>query len=184
METGHFQIKMLTLWTFLGLGPAHAESQQGLLDHDTRRLGSEETVNLEEAYGGRVILVSNTASKCAFTELHKGLEALYAIYRDRGLVVLGFPSNDFGGQESGTEAQIKEFCRLTYSVKFPMFAKTQVRKGAADPLFTGLGETAGHSPKWNFHKNLIGRDGRLVDNYLSRISPQSEEIVSAVEALL
>ena len=184
MKTGHFRNKMLTLLTILGLGPVHAEPQQGLLDHDTRRLGSEETVNLKEAYGGKVVLVVNTASRCAYTGQYEGLEALYAKYQDRGLVVLGFPSNDFGGQEPGTEAQIKEFCRLTYSVKFPMFAKTQVKKGAADPFFTGLGETAGRYPKWNFHKYLIGRDGRLVDDYLSRTSPQSDEILNAVEALL
>ena len=103
---------------------------------------------------------------------------------DEGLVVLGFPSNDFFGQEPGTEEEIQEFCRLTYSVKFPMFAKTQVRKGNADPLFQCLGEAAGCYPQWNFHKYLIGRDGRLVDNYLSFTSPQSETIVNAVEELL
>ena len=104
------------------------------LDFDVRRLGSDEIVNLKEAYGGKVVLIVNTASKCAFTGQYEGLEALYAKYRDRGLVVLGFPSNDFGGQEPGTEEQIKDFCRLTYSVKFPMFAKTEVKKGKADPL--------------------------------------------------
>jgi len=184
MKPVQFRIKMLTVLTIFGLGPVQAAPQQDLLDHDTRRLGSEETVNLKETYGGKVVLVVNTASKCAFTGQYEGLEALYAKYRDRGLVVLGFPSNDFGGQEPGTEAQIKDFCRLTYSVKFPMFAKTQVKKGAADPLFRSLGEAAGRYPKWNFHKYLIARDGRLVDNYLSWTSPQSDRIVKAVEELL
>jgi glutathione peroxidase len=141
-------------------------------------------VNLKEAYGGKVVLIVNTASKCAFTGQYEGLEELYARYRDRGLVVLGFPSNDFGGQEPGSEAQIKDFCRLTYSVKFPMFAKTEVKKGKADPLFTALAESAGRYPKWNFHKYLLDREGRVVDNYLSFTSPQSATIVDAVEKLL
>ena len=184
MKPVHFRIKMLTLLTIFGFGPVQGAPQPDLLDHDARRLSSEETVNLKETYGGKVVLIVNTASKCAFTGQYEGLEALYAKYRDRGLVVLGFPSNDFGGQEPGTEAQIQDFCRLTYSVKFPMFAKTRVKKGAADPLFQALGDTAGRYPKWNFHKYLIDRDGRLVDNYLSFTSPQSRTIVNAVEDLL
>jgi glutathione peroxidase len=175
---------MLTLLTIFGFGPVQGQTQQDLLDFDVRRLGSDETLNLKAAYGGKVVLIVNTASKCAFTGQYEGLEALYAKYRDRGLVVLGFPSNDFGGQEPGTETQIRDFCRLTYSIKFPMFAKTQVKKGKADPLFQALAEAAGRYPKWNFHKYLIGRDGRLVDNYLSFTSPQSETIVNAVEELL
>jgi len=184
MKPVQFPIKMLTFLTIFGFGPVQGEVQQDLLDFDARRLGGEETVNLKEAYGGKVVLVVNTASRCAYTDQYEGLEALSAKYRNRGLVVLGFPSNDFGAQEPGTEAQIKDFCRLTYGVKFPMFAKTQVKKGAAAPLFHALGEAAGRYPKWNFHKYLIGRDGRLVDNYLSRTSPQSDEILNAVEALL
>ena len=170
--------------TIFGFGPVHGQSQPDLLDFDVRRLGSDATLNLKAAYAGKVILNVNTARQCALTGQYEGLEALYAKYRDRGLVVLGFPSNDFGGQEPGTETQIRDFCRLTYSIKFPMFAKTQVRKGKADPLFQALAEAAGRYPKWNFHKYLIGRDGRLVDNYLSFTSPQSETIVNAVEELL
>lgn len=184
MKPVHFPIKILTLLTIFGFASVQADPRRDLLDHDARRLGGEETVNLKDTYGGKVVLVVNTASRCAYTGQYEGLEALYAKYRDRGLVVLGFPSNDFGGQEPGTEAQIKDFCRLTYGVKFPMFAKTQVKKGAADPLFGALGEAAGRYPKWNFHKYLIDRNGRLVDNYASRISPQSAQIVNAVEALL
>ena len=184
MKPVHLPIKMLTLLTIFGFGPVHGQSQKDLLDFDVRRLGTDETLNLKEAYAGKVVLIVNTASKCAFTGQYEGLEALYAKYRDRGLVVLGFPSNDFGGQEPGTETQIRDFCRLTYSIKFPMFAKTQVRKGKADPLFEALAEAAGRYPKWNFHKYLIGRDGRMVDNYLSFTSPQSETVVNAVEELL
>ena len=99
MKPVHFRIKMLTLLTIFGLGPVHGAPQPDLLDHDARRLSSDETVNLKEIYGGKVVLIVNTASKCAFTGQYEGLEALYAKYRDRGLVVLGFPSNDFGGQD-------------------------------------------------------------------------------------
>ena len=184
MKPVHFQIKMLTLLTILGVGPAQADPQKDLLDFDARRLGSDEVVNLKEAYGGKVVLIVNTASECAFTGQYEDLEALYAKYRDRGFVVLGFPSNDFGGQEPGTEEQIKDFCRLTYSVKFPMFAKTEVKKGKADPLFEALGEAAGRYPKWNFHKYLLDREGQLVDNYASWTSPQGEAVTGAIEKLL
>jgi glutathione peroxidase len=174
-----------SMFSFLGLGGAQAGTMQGhLLDHEARRLNSDETVNLKEAYAGKVVLVVNTASKCAFTGQYEGLEALYAKYRDRGLVVLGFPSNDFGGQEPGNEQQIQDFCRLTYSVEFPMFAKTRVKKGSADPLFEGLAEAAGRYPKWNFHKYLVDREGRLVDNFLSFTSPQSGAVIKSIENTL
>lgn len=187
MKPVHFQIKMLTFLTFLGFGSTQAASppaDANLLDHDVRRLGSDEVVNLKQAYAGKVVLIVNTASKCAFTGQYEGLEALYATYRDRGLVVLGFPSNDFGSQEPGTEKQIQDFCRLTYSVKFPMFAKTRVKKGEADPLFEGLAKAAGRYPKWNFHKYLLDRQGRMVDNFLSWTSPQSGTVIEAIERLL
>ena len=186
MKPVQFPFRALTVAASMLMGAATAPAAQtaDLLDHDVRRLNSDEVINLREAYAGKVVLVVNTASKCAFTGQYEGLEALYAQYRDRGLVVLGFPSNDFGGQEPGTEQQIRDFCRLTYSVKFPMFAKTQVKKGRADPFFAGLAETAGRYPKWNFHKYLIDREGRLVDDYLSFTSPQSDAVVSAIEGLL
>jgi glutathione peroxidase len=186
MKPVHKQFNCLTLVLLLGLGSAQAErgAGNGLLDYDARRLGGDDVVNLQSTYGGKVVLVVNTASQCAFTGQYEGLEALYTKYRDRGLVVLGFPSNDFGNQEPGTEEQIKEFCRLTYSVKFPMFAKTRVRKGDADPFFQGLGEAAGRFPKWNFHKYLIDRDGRLADDFLSFTSPQSDTVIEAIERLL
>ncbi len=182
----HSSVKVLILMAIFGFGSGHAGDTQtrDLLDYDVRRLDNDEVVNLKATYGGKVVLVVNTASKCAFTDQYEGLEALYAEYGDRGLVVLGFPSNDFGGQEPGSEQQIKDFCRLTYSVKFPMFAKTHVKKGKAAPFFANLAETAGRYPKWNFHKYLIGRDGKLVDNYLSFTGPQSGTIVKAIEAQL
>jgi glutathione peroxidase len=186
MKTFHVLFKTVSLLSLLASGCLQATTAPAadLLDHDVRRLGSDETVNLKKAYGGQVILVVNTASKCAFTDQYEGLEALYETYGDKGLVVLGFPSNDFGGQEPGTEKQIQNFCRLTYSIKFPMFAKTSVREGKADRFFTELAEAAGRYPKWNFHKYLIDRDGRLVADYLSFTSPQSSSLIKAIEALL
>jgi len=185
MKPVHFLIIMTSLLGFLGFGSAQASTTQGhLLDHEVRRLNSDEVVNLKDAYAGKVVLVVNTASKCAFTDQYEGLEALYARYRDRGLVVLGFPSNDFAGQEPGSEQQIQDFCRLTYSVKFPMFAKTSVKKGKADALFDGLASAAGRYPKWNFHKYLIDREGRMVDDFLSVTSPQSDRLIEAIERIL
>ncbi|MCB1725883.1 MAG: glutathione peroxidase [Gammaproteobacteria bacterium] len=186
MKHVHLPFKMLTMLGFFLFSAATtgAAMATDLLDHDVKRLNSDEVVNLRDAYAGKVVLIVNTASKCAFTGQYEGLEALYARYKDRGLEVLGFPSNDFGSQEPGSEQQIQDFCRLTYSVKFPMFAKTEVKKGKASPLFEGLAQAAGRYPKWNFHKYLIGRDGKLIDNYLSWTSPQSGTIVDAIEAAL
>ncbi len=155
-----------------------------LLDVDVRRLAGEEVVNLCEAYKGKVILVVNTASKCGFTPQYEGLEALYRKYKDQGLVVLGFPSNDFMGQEPGSEQEIAQFCRLTYSVEFPMFEKVSVKKGSAAPLFERLAAAGAAYPKWNFYKYLIDRDGKLVDYYSSVTSPDSGKLVSAIERLL
>lgn len=154
------------------------------LDFRKRVLAGQEEIHLCEAYRNKVVLIVNTASKCAFTSQYEGLEELYAQYRDDGLVVLGFPSDDFGGQEPGSEEQIKEFCRLTYSVDFPMFEKTHAKKGKADPLYQTLAELAGEYPKWNFHKYLLGRDGRLAASYSSFTGPRSKKLVRQIEALL
>ena len=155
-----------------------------LLDQDFRRLASTEEVNLCEAYAGKVLLIVNTASKCGNTPQYDGLEALYEQYGEQGLVVLGFPSNDFLGQEPGTEAQIEEFCRLTYGVEFPMFEKTSVKKKNAHPLFAGLAEEAGSYPSWNFHKYLIGRDGKVISDFSPRTQPEDQKLVDAVELAL
>lgn len=154
------------------------------LSFEKRRLAGDEVVSLCDAYKGKVVLVVNTASKCAFTGQYEGLEVLYRRYKDRGLVVLGFPSNDFGNQEPGTEKEVKKFCRLTYSVEFPMFEKVSVKKRSADPLFRVLAEQAGAYPSWNFYKYLIDRDGNVVDYYTSVTSPESGKVVSAIEKLL
>jgi glutathione peroxidase len=155
-----------------------------LLDQDFRRLASTEEVNLCEAYAGQVVLVVNTASKCGNTPQYDGLEKLYDQYGSEGLVVLGFPSNDFMGQEPGTEAQIEEFCRLTYGVQFPMFEKTAVKGDGAHPFFAALAQASGTFPTWNFHKYLIGRDGQLIGQFTPRTKPYDEALVAAVEQAL
>jgi glutathione peroxidase len=154
------------------------------LNHTVRQLNGEASVNLCKEYLGKVVLIVNTASKCAFTDQYDGLEKLYAKYKDQGLVVLGFPSNDFGNQEPGTEKQVQEFCRLTYGVQFPMFAKTTVKKGDADPLYHTLGDLTGTYPKWNFYKYLLDRNGNIAGTYTSITSPESSSLVDTVEKLL
>jgi len=159
-------------------------SDDALLDQDFRRLASDEVVNLSEAFAGKVILVVNTASKCGNTPQYDALEKLYQDYGDDGFVVLGFPSNDFRGQEPGTEAEIQEFCRLTYKVKFPMFEKIAVKKGEAHPFFDQLAAASGTYPTWNFHKFLIGRDGKLITEFSPRTKPDSKNVVAGIEAAL
>jgi glutathione peroxidase len=131
-----------------------------------------------------VVLIVNTASFCAYTPQYAGLEALYEQYQARGLVILGFPSNDFGSQEPGSEPQIQEFCRLTYGVQFPMFEKTHAAESRADPLYRLLGELAGEYPRWNFHKYLLDRQGRLAASFPSSLQPASQQLKSAIEELL
>jgi glutathione peroxidase len=152
-----------------------------LLDQTFPRLQDDEPRSLCE-FQGKVILVVNTASYCGFTQQYEGLEALYRNYKDQGLVVLGFPSNDFS-QEPGSNQQIAEFCSNTFSVRFPMFAKTKVKGPGANPLFAQLTRLA-EAPGWNFHKYLIGRDGKLVSSYSSAVSPDSRRLRRDLQAAL
>ena len=155
-----------------------------LLNQDFRRLASDEVVNLDAEYAGKVLLIVNTATKCGNTPQYDGLEKLYQEYQDKGLVVLGFPSNDFFGQEPGTEEEIQEFCRLTYKVRFPMFEKVTVKEGNAHPFYDQLAAAAGTYPTWNFHKYLIGRDGKVIAEFSPRTQPYDEKLVAEIEAAL
>jgi glutathione peroxidase len=152
------------------------------LQHTFERLQDEKLQSLCQ-YSGKVVLVVNTASYCGFTGQYKGLEALYARYKDKGLVVLGFPSNDFS-QETGSNQQIADFCENTFGVKFPMFAKSSVKGPQASPLFRQLAQLSGGAPRWNFHKYLLGRNGQLVDSYSSLTAPDSKGLVRAIEQQL
>jgi len=171
---------LLTL-VLLSSTPSLAKECSDLLDFDVRTLNKEQYVNLCQKYQGKVLLVVNTASRCAYTNQYDSLEKLYSQYRDSGLVVLGFPSNDFGHQEPGTEKEIKSFCAVTYGVKFPMFSKTRVAERNADPFYKKLGETSGTYPQWNFHKYLIDSEGKLVANYQSAIDPLDKRIVGVIK---
>lgn len=155
-----------------------------LLDQEFRLLASEDVVNIGKDYEGKVLLIVNTASKCGNTPQYEGLEKLYDEYQDKGLVVLGFPSNDFFGQEPGTEEEIQEFCRLTYKVKFPMFEKVTVKEGKAHPFYDRLAAAAGTYPTWNFHKYLVGRDGRLIREFGPKTEPADEALLGRIEAAL
>mgnify|MGYP002350182210 CR=1 FL=1 len=162
---------------------AAAPACPALLQHGFDRLQDEKPQSLCQ-YTGKVVLVVNTASFCGFTKQYEGLEDLYARYQARGLVVLGFPSNDFGNQEPGNNQAIADFCENTFGVKFPMFSKTSVVGRNTNPLFRQLAARTGESPRWNFHKYLIGRDGQTVHSYGSGVEPKNPALVKDIEKLL
>lgn len=156
----------------------------GLLAHSFRPLAGKTPVNLEKAYGGQVLLVVNTASKCGFTPQFEALEALHAKYKGKGFAVLGFPSGDFREQEFTDEKQIQEFCTLTYGVKFPMFQKVKVVGSGATPFYKQLKAATGVEPGWNFHKYLIHKDGKTVESFTSKVKPNDPALVAAIEKAL
>ena len=153
-----------------------------VLQYTVDRLQDEKPQNLCQ-YAGLVVLVVNTASFCGFTPQYKSLEELYARYKDKGLVVLGFPSNDFS-QEPGNNQKIADFCENTYGVKFPMFSKTTVRGADASPLFKQLTQLTDTAPKWNFYKYLISRDGKQVKSYNSATDPLDSKFLAELDKQL
>ncbi len=162
--------------------PPPASACPALLQHTVLRLQDEAPQSLCQ-YSGKVLLVVNTASFCGFTGQYEGLEALHQRYQARGLVVLGFPSNDFA-QESGDNQQIAAFCSNTFGVKFPMFTKTGVKGDAASPLYRQLAQQSGKAPGWNFYKYLVGRDGQVLGSYSSMTGPDNAGLVRAIEKAL
>ena len=134
-------------------------------------------------YKGKVLVVVNTASQCGYTPQYAGLEKLYEDYKDKDVVVLGFPSNDFGGQEPGTAAEIKTFCEKKYHVTFPMFAKVKTKGDGQSPVYAFLVAKDG-APKWNFHKYVVGKDGQVTASFPSSVKPDSDELKKAIEAAL
>jgi glutathione peroxidase len=169
----------------LVLASASANACSDLLKAQFRPLAGKESVDLCKAYAGKVLLIVNTASKCGFTPQYDALEKLHAKYAGRGFAVLGFPSNDFNGQEPGSEAEIKEFCTLTYGVKFPMFEKVHVKAEDANPFYVKLAAASqGRYPSWNFYKYLIDRDGKVVADFPSKVTPDDAALVARIEALV
>lgn len=161
---------------------AAAQECPALLNFKFNRLQDDAPQNLCQ-YAGKVTLIVNTASYCGFTDQYDGLEKLYAKYKDQGLVVLGFPSNDFS-QEPGANKEIADFCTNTYGVKFPMFAKSVVHGKDVNPLFAALIKSSGKAPAWNFSKYLIDRDGKMISNFGSTVRPNDKNLVSAIEKAL
>lgn len=175
------------LFGSLAAGAYATESAGGaacppLLDRKVLNL-QDEAVSLCQ-FRGKVLLVVNTASECGYTPQYEGLEKLYRRYRDRGLVVLGFPANDFGGQEPGSNKQIAEFCQVNYGVSFPVFAKSSVVGTNANAVFRELAATTGSAPRWNFHKYLIAPDARTVYSFRSQVEPDSAEIMGRLKPML
>ena len=154
-----------------------------LLRHEFPRLQDDAPQNLCQ-YAGKVLLVVNTASYCGFTSQYEGLEQLYARYKDRGLVVLGFPSNQFGSQEPGSSKEIADFCFNTYGVKFPMFAKSDVRGDQANAFYKELARATGTTPKWNFYKYVVDRKGQPVEAFSSMTTPNDGKLVKLLDKLL
>jgi glutathione peroxidase len=153
------------------------------IDASQRRLlGPSE--NICQTYGGKVLLVTNVASHCGFTPQYEGLEKLYKENKDKGLVVLGFPSGDFKQQEFESEEQIAEFCKMNFGVTFPMFSKSSVKGEQANPLFKKLIAKTGQEPGWNFNKYLVGRDGKVIAHFGSKVEPGSPELTKAIQAAL
>lgn len=163
--------------------PSMAQTCPALLNQTFARLQDDVPQNLCQ-YSGQVVLVVNTASFCGFTPQYEGLEKLYADYARRGFTILGFPSGDFGNQEKNSNKEIAEFCYNTYGVKFPMFAKSSVKGAAANPLFAALAKDTGQSPKWNFHKYLIDRQGKVVATFPSQVTPLDPKLTTQIESLL
>jgi glutathione peroxidase len=181
---------MKTLFALLvaagAASPVAAQTQSAcpaLLQHTINRLQDDKPQPLCQ-YSGKVLLVVNTASQCGYTPQYKGLEALHAQYAAQGLVVMGFPANDFGGQEPGDAKKIAETCFNFYGVQFPMFNKISVVGAGTHPLYAALAKATGQKPEWNFHKYLVDRQGRVVASFASDVVPQDKRIVAAVEKLL
>jgi glutathione peroxidase len=177
-------MKRLIVVCVLSLVSPLALACSDLLDVSMRPLAGKEPQKLCETFDGKVLLIVNTASKCGFTAQYEGLEAMHAKYADKGFAVVGFPSNDFMGQEPGSEQEIKEFCTLTYGVKFPMFEKTTVKGDDAHVLYQRLKAATGEAPGWNFHKYLVDRNGKVIKSYGSRTKPDDAELVQTVESLI
>lgn len=190
MSIKHRGLQILALLALLCSSSAHAQNTSvdteacpEVLRHSFNRLQDEAPQNLCQ-YKGKVALVVNTASYCGFTKQYEGLEALYAKYQQRGLVVLGFPSNDFGQQEPGTSKEIADFCFNTYGVKFPMFAKSSVKGEKVNPFYAQLIKATGTTPKWNFYKYLIDRNGKVLASYASTTTPDDKGLVADIEKAL
>ena len=177
-----FIIASLALFTAPAPSVAVESSCPAMIDHKFANL-IDEPVSLCQ-FSGKVLLIVNTASECGYTPQYDGLEKLYRRYREKGFVVLGFPSNDFGGQEPGSNKEIAQFCQVNYGITFPVFAKTAVVGKNVNPLFRELAAKTGQPPRWNFHKYLIDRTGQPVAAFESAVEPEDPRVTAQIEKLL
>jgi glutathione peroxidase len=163
----------------------NAAPEPNILNIPVKDISGKDTKLAE--FGAKAVLVVNVASQCGYTRQYSGLESLYKAYKDKGLIVIGVPCNDFGGQEPGSEAEILQFCSSRYNVTFPLLSKVSVKGDEAHPLFKTLtGEGAGHPGpvKWNFNKFLVSKDGSLAARFDSKVEPESEELKAAIDKVL
>ena len=175
-------IALLATLIFMQTLAANAES---LYDIKLKDIDGKDTTLA--AYKGKAVLIVNVASKCGYTKQYAGLEATYLKFKDKGFVVLGFPCNQFGGQEPGTNEEIKQFCSSKFNVTFPLFDKLDVNGAKRHPLYVALAGKDSPFPgdiKWNFNKFLIGKDGKILNRFDSKVTPESEELTKAVEGAL
>ena len=163
-------------------GTAAESPCPSIIDHKFANL-MDQPVSLCQ-FQGKVLLIVNTASECGYTPQYDGLEGLYRRYRDKGFAVLGFPANDFGGQEPGANKEIAQFCQVNYGITFPMFAKTSVVGARANPLYRTLAAQTGKPPRWNFYKYLLDRTGQPVAVFESAVEPADTRITAQIEKLL
>jgi glutathione peroxidase len=179
---------VVVFWVAGMTAPGHAAESApptpcpALLDHTFNRLQTGEPQSLCQ-FQGKVLLVVNTASYCGYTHQYEGLEAMYRKYRDRGLVIVGFPSNDFS-QEPGSNKEVAEFCRTTYGVEFPQFEKSSVAHLSANALYADLARQTGKKPQWNFYKFVVDRNGKPVASFASATAPDNPDLTSLIEKLL
>ncbi len=175
-------MRYLLALTFFFSAAVHADCPP-LLDTALPTLSDDKPESICQ-YRGKVLLVVNTASQCGYTPQYEGLEKLYEKYKGKGLVVLGFPSNDFGGQEPGSDKEIAKFCEANYGVSFPMFTKTSVARGAVNPFYEKLAKATGTRPGWNFHKYLVDRRGARAASFETAVEPDDPKLVKEIERLL
>jgi len=187
MKTSSFTVAAVTAAIAAVAGLAHAKEPPMPVAHSLYELtvvdidGKPQPLS---AYKGKVLLIVNVASQCGYTGQYTGLEKLYQDYKAKGVVLLGFPSNDFGGQEPGTEQEIKTFCSTKYNVTFPMFSKVKTKGDAQSPVYKLLAAEGGGEPKWNFHKYVVGKDGQVKKAFPSSTKPEDAELRAALDAAL
>ena len=182
-DLGRLMVRYFGVALFLIAAHVQAAGCPPLLDAALPTLSDDKPESICQ-YRGKVLLVVNTASECGYTPQYEGLEKLYRRYKDKGLVVLGFPSNDFGGQEPGSNREIARFCEVNYGVSFPMFTKTSVARGTANPFYEKLAQATGSRPGWNFHKYLVDRRGAKAMAFDTRVEPSDAKFVKEIERLL